>query len=578
MIQKLTQEQLVRAISDMGPHYAAILYGAGASKTSLIPLAREIVIDLCRESYGEASGLATNVREQIRANDIRQWMQMQGWFAEARERGESEYSAVFRQFKPTADHQIAYIRKLALQAKPSAAYDGLSHLVHAGYFDIALTTNFDPLLENRHKALFPVEVLNILKSDHDFRYANADTNRRQLAYLHGSLDGYSIANLDEHTRCLGTEAEQAMIRMLNGYALVVVGYSGTDSSVMELLQRLADGHASCFKRGVIYWCHLPGESLSYRAQKFLGTVAQGFTVEVYGFDHLVEALCEKLSVGADVFQIAKAGSELATSGKLLPDQAVLNLAPAMGLPGKLLKYRTSLKSTDDLGNFRSTTDYWQATVKDGYLWVLGDPSEMPGTLRDACSLTPSEISLAGAMNEEVWNIFAELANKALDFWLTGTLGLRLWDARRPKYFFPKLPDRDRRELRYRARRKRTQRQVVWLEFERGTESEKTRYFGHEAVCPRVILFQQEPVLRVRPTRLFTVEGNDVWTGRRAGTSIAKQVKSIWNDGYDALVRMWLDYFADGGERIRVPLTNDARKADFCMDFSARPYPARRVPA
>ena len=29
MTQNLTQEQLVRAISDMGPHYAAILYGAG---------------------------------------------------------------------------------------------------------------------------------------------------------------------------------------------------------------------------------------------------------------------------------------------------------------------------------------------------------------------------------------------------------------------------------------------------------------------------------------------------------------------------------------------------------------------
>ena len=78
----LTQDQLTRAIADMGRSYAAILYGAGASKTSLVPLAWEIVIDLCRDSYCEASGIPVANRDHVRASDVREWLQMQDWYQE----------------------------------------------------------------------------------------------------------------------------------------------------------------------------------------------------------------------------------------------------------------------------------------------------------------------------------------------------------------------------------------------------------------------------------------------------------------------------------------------------------------
>jgi hypothetical protein len=46
MRSTLTQSQLVNAIADMGKGYSAILFGAGASRSSGVLLAREIVHDI----------------------------------------------------------------------------------------------------------------------------------------------------------------------------------------------------------------------------------------------------------------------------------------------------------------------------------------------------------------------------------------------------------------------------------------------------------------------------------------------------------------------------------------------------
>lgn len=576
MAHQLSQDQLVRAVLDMDRHYVAILYGAGASRTSGILLAREIVHDLCLDSYCDALEIGAKGREHVRAREVRQWLQVQDWYASAKEHGESDYSAVFRRFKPTADHQIAYIKRLVRDAKPAPAYDGLAHLVHDGVFDLALTTNFDPLLENRYKAIFPVDVLNTLRVAHDFHFATADSARRQLAYLHGSLDGYSISNLDEDTKLLQPDTEAALGRMLDGYALVVVGYSGQDASVMGLLDHLAAARPSSFRRGTVYWCHLPGDEPGPRASAFLQKVAQGFTVEVFGFDKLIEALCKKAGLAAGIFDVASPPVELVPRGRVLPDRAVLNATPAERLPEFLPRFRTKLQGDDDLRPFRDRYAYWQARVKDGYLWLLGNPDELPEKLRKSCSLEPEQRPLKDA-DRETWNMFADLSNRALRWWLHEKLGLFVHGDRAERYYFPKPKHADVRHYNYRSRKRRASRQVVWLEFERGSADDRRRYYCHEAVRPRIMQFQGEPVLRLSPTRLFTIEGDEVWTGKSAGASVGRATRRMWNAEYDSLVRMWLEMFASGGERVIIPFSADARQERFRLEFSAFPFQAIRIP-
>ena len=119
MKQLLSEEQFVNAISDMPRHSVAMLYGAGASRTSGVFLASEIVHDLCLTGYCREFGIDEASRDRVSRQEVLAWLELKDWYSHARMNGESTYSAVFRQFKPTYEHQISYIKKLLLNKRPS---------------------------------------------------------------------------------------------------------------------------------------------------------------------------------------------------------------------------------------------------------------------------------------------------------------------------------------------------------------------------------------------------------------------------------------------------------------------------
>jgi len=575
MVDTLTQQQLVNALADMGKGYAALLLGAGASRSSGVLLAREIVYDIASTAYCRHFEIAEEFRDHVTARDVRGWLELQEWYQEAKAKGESDYSAVFRHFKPTHDHQIEYIRCLLRNAKASSAYRALAHLIHEGVFELLLTTNFEQLAENCYRGLFEADArIRSISSEGEFLKATIDRNTRQVCYLHGNLDGYRLANLDEHTRFLRPEIKEAMTRLLNPYALVVIGYSGSDHSVMSLLNDLAATDPSCFRRGVVYWCRPRGTTLSARAQDLLGKTGQGFEVEIHGFDRLILDLCKTLRFGFSEFEEA-APKVFASAREIASEPAVLNVSALQRLPDRAFCYRTGLKRTSELAQYRDEHSWWQATVREGRLWLIGDPDEIPSGLADCCSASPDGVPLNDDVlrDTEMWNIFSELANKALDHVLRQDHALRIWKGR---YFFTKPKGKDERPIWYQSRHRKAKRRVVWPAFERGTEEDKTRYFCHEALAVRVRRFRDGPVLRVTPTRLFTVEGDDVWDSRRAGTSIGRSTSKVWNLAYDSLVRMWLSILSHGTGTIGVRFSADGRKPEYRLSFSGKPIVAKRV--
>jgi hypothetical protein len=130
-------------------------------------------------------------RERVTRQDVQSWLELNDWYSEAKLRGESEYSAAFRQFKPTYEHQITYIRQLLEGKRPSKAYEALAVLAHEGHLGLLLTTNFDPLFENCYRSRYAHELsLRTLAKPEDYKHVTIDRDRRQLGYLHGNLDGY----------------------------------------------------------------------------------------------------------------------------------------------------------------------------------------------------------------------------------------------------------------------------------------------------------------------------------------------------------------------------------------------------
>src|SRR5690242_10702671 len=71
VIKSLTESQLVNAIAEMPKHSVAMLYGAGASRSSGVLLASEIVHDLCLSGYCQEFGITDPAaRERVTRHDV----------------------------------------------------------------------------------------------------------------------------------------------------------------------------------------------------------------------------------------------------------------------------------------------------------------------------------------------------------------------------------------------------------------------------------------------------------------------------------------------------------------------------
>ena len=79
----------------------------------------------------------------------------------------------------------------------------------------------------------------------------------QLIFLHGSVKHYTDKNLTDEVDSLDAQLSERLRPLLRDHPLIVVGYRGTEASVMKDLF-LAQPDSSGFLHGV-YWCVLDNE-------------------------------------------------------------------------------------------------------------------------------------------------------------------------------------------------------------------------------------------------------------------------------------------------------------------------------
>jgi hypothetical protein len=77
--QLLSEDQFVNAVADLPLHSIAMLYGAGASRTSGVLLASEIVHDLGLTGYCREFGIVESSRDRVTRQEVLAWLvQSQG--------------------------------------------------------------------------------------------------------------------------------------------------------------------------------------------------------------------------------------------------------------------------------------------------------------------------------------------------------------------------------------------------------------------------------------------------------------------------------------------------------------------
>ncbi len=192
---------------------ACLFVGAGISRSAGVPLAREIIAKLT-ERFPDR-------------------------FQQARRYG---YAEAFETALPGRENQLkrsAFIESLFSSVPPGFEHRCIARLANRAYLPVIFTTNFDHLTEVALLTECKAQPRVYLHED-QLPIAANPAGTVSLVKLHGDYFIEDLANLDaEMEQRLSFNMKAHLERNLTGRALVVVGYSGSDQTVMRFLTEIA---------------------------------------------------------------------------------------------------------------------------------------------------------------------------------------------------------------------------------------------------------------------------------------------------------------------------------------------------
>ncbi len=179
-----------------------------------------------------------------------------------------------------------FVEKEVAGKTPNLGYAYLIRLVDTGFINTMFTTNFDDLVT---ESFFQFSQNRPMMCAHDSAISSVSvtSTRPKVIKLHGDYLFDDIKSTVRETESLEENTRKKFVEFGRNFGLVVVGYSGCDRSIMDVLQYLlrSEDH---FKHG-IYWCIRKGEVPSDELIKLLWRDRVYF-VEIDGFDELMGQL------------------------------------------------------------------------------------------------------------------------------------------------------------------------------------------------------------------------------------------------------------------------------------------------
>jgi SIR2-like domain len=127
--------------------------------------------------------------------------------------------------------------KPLLDCRPSAGYGKLAKLIEAGYFDLAITLNFDVLLERSLDAITFTDHRALVRGEHADdalqRMVDGREPRFKLLKLHGSLESvdqflFAVEEMDKYPDPIAS-----LVQRITASDIIVCGYSFEDLCVMR---------------------------------------------------------------------------------------------------------------------------------------------------------------------------------------------------------------------------------------------------------------------------------------------------------------------------------------------------------
>lgn len=242
-----------RLIFDPEQPRPVLLLGAGASVKSGVPLADDLAALAARHSFCREHGLSDD-DPSVKRSDWFPWLiKTCAWFEPETSLAEQYPRMVERMLQPREEHRQFFLNKITPHVPRSSGYGALARMVAAGWLRTLLTVNFDHLIHDACRAEPRPRRIDWIQTPSEAHLISTASPYPQIIHLHGSVAHYTDQNLEEETQRLDSDLKLRLRPLLRDRPLIVLGYRGSEPSIMRDL--LMDGADECSHyRNGIFWC------------------------------------------------------------------------------------------------------------------------------------------------------------------------------------------------------------------------------------------------------------------------------------------------------------------------------------
>ncbi|WP_447509083.1 SIR2 family protein [Aeromonas hydrophila] len=264
-------------VGEKNPNYSLLL-GAGASFTSGINTGVDLINEWRKEIYIRLSGdqqyTENKAVEYLKANEG-------SWYTQT-----NEYSSLFEKKFDLPSQRRRFVEKEVDNKLPSIGYCYLVSLVNNSYFNTIYTTNFDDLI---NEAFYQFSHTRPFLCAHDSSIKGISINntRPKIVKLHGDYLFDDIKSTLRETESLEGNTRDKLVEFCKEFGLIIVGYSGNDRSIMDVLNHLLKTDE--YLKNGLYWCLRENDYINPELRKLLWK-ERVYYVKIDGFDELMATI------------------------------------------------------------------------------------------------------------------------------------------------------------------------------------------------------------------------------------------------------------------------------------------------
>lgn len=307
-------DEYIRTIENIQDGVLSVFLGAGASIQSGVPSAGDMVWEFKRKLYCTANKISEEYYKDLQSEITKTSLQnfFDGLTGFPTYGDGQEYSFYFEKCYPSIEARREYIYNKLSEKKPSIGYLCLGSLVNQKIIRTVLTTNFDPLIESGIKSINPLQQIVAISSSLNPQ-ASIIESIPQIIKMHGDYLYDRIQNTAEELQKLERHIGQLSATRLSDNQLLVIGYSGNDSSILDWFKSNLDNPSFASKG--IYWCTIKNYGVNEKVAHLLEGIEQRGRevgiIEISNFDDfLYRVYASKCTAESTILKLGEAQSKL----------------------------------------------------------------------------------------------------------------------------------------------------------------------------------------------------------------------------------------------------------------------------